>query len=271
MAEPVPAVQRREYLARLKDAAWQRPLIGLCAVLALISCLFVAVPSLDLAVSGLFHDAVAGFGGRYRTALEFVRVAGRWMETAVLVVAIGSLAAKMALPATRLLMAPRASLFLVATFVVGPGLIVNGVLKEYWGRARPREIVEFGGDALFTPAWQMSDACASNCSFVSGEAASAMWLIALVFVVPLAWRTATASVALAFAAAVSLNRIAVGGHFLSDVLIAWLLTLIVIVLLHRHILIGLPQHFDSAVEDRLGRAGRALQAFFGTRTRLPFG
>src|SRR5512134_507936 len=50
-----------------------------------------------------------------------------------------------------------AYLFLVLS--LGTGVVVNGVFKEEFGRARPREIVEFGGSKQFTPAFVISHEC----------------------------------------------------------------------------------------------------------------
>jgi len=36
-------------------------------------------------------------------------------------------------------------LIIVLTTVIGPGVLVNGILKNYWGRPRPRQVQEFGG------------------------------------------------------------------------------------------------------------------------------
>ena len=41
--------------------------------------------------------------------------------------------------------------FVALLMVLGPGLLVNAVFKEYWGRPRPRETVEFGGQREFVP------------------------------------------------------------------------------------------------------------------------
>src|SRR5262249_22121586 len=128
---------------------------------------------------------------------------------------------KILLPDRKLLLSPRAALFVLATFALGPGLIVNGIFKEFLGLGGARELLEFGRSSTFSPAWWLSDQCDRNCSFASGEAASAFCLVALVFLVREEQRFAVACTTLAFAAIVSLTRIAEGGHFLSDVLIAW--------------------------------------------------
>src|SRR5262249_62173504 len=64
-------------------------------------------------------------------------------------------------------------LLILLTFLVGPGLIVNSMLKQYWGRARPIEIHQFGGDAQFSRAGIPATQCRRNCSFPSGDAAAA--------------------------------------------------------------------------------------------------
>jgi lipid A 4'-phosphatase len=191
--------------------------------------------------------------------LEAWRDLGRYVEWAFAIAVTAPLLLKILSPRSRLLVRPRATLFVLATFALGPGLIVNGILKEHWGRARPRALSEFGGDAIFSPAWWISDQCARNCSFVSGEAAAAFCLVALVFLVRKEQRPAMLVFTLSFAATVSLTRIAVGAHFLSDVLIAWLITLCVMIALDRVVLKGLPGKFDRAVEVGAERIGTALR------------
>jgi membrane-associated PAP2 superfamily phosphatase len=41
------------------------------------------------------------------------------------------------------------------TSIVGAGLIVNALLKEYTGRPRPREVVEFGGNWEYRAALEL--------------------------------------------------------------------------------------------------------------------
>ncbi len=235
-----------------------RPVLAAFLVLAFVSLAFLALPQLDLAVSRLFYDPGHGFPDGSRT-VEAVRRAGRWLEWALAVGVLVPLALKLAFPDARLLIKPRETLFVLASFALGPGLIVNGILKAFWGRARPRKLLEFGGDAVYSPVWWISDQCQRNCSFVSGEGAAAFWLLAIVFLVPKEWKRPVGALTLAVVAAVSLARIAAGGHFVSDVLIAWLLVLLVMLLLQRLILQGFPPRFDSAVEAALAHAGRAFR------------
>lgn len=73
---------------------------------------------------------------------------------------------------------PRRAAFVVLALALGPGLVVNAVLKEHVGRARPAQLETFGGEASFSPAWTLSDQCAENCSFVSGDVAAAAAMLA---------------------------------------------------------------------------------------------
>lgn len=103
---------------------------------------------------------------------------------------------------------------------VGPLVIVNWTLKELWGRPRPFQTTMFGGEGTYVSPGTISDQCASNCSFVSGEAAAAFWLVWLVFIVPRPWRPVVLASVIAFATAVSVLRMAFGRHYLSDVTIS---------------------------------------------------
>lgn len=112
----------------------------------------------------------------------------------------------------------KALVYLLITLILGPGLIVNTLLKDNFGRARPSQIKEFGGNKNFTPAFVISNQCKKNCSFTSGHAAAAFYFLALV---PLFRRRKTqiciASLALFWGSLVGFIRIIQGGHFLSDV------------------------------------------------------
>jgi len=119
-------------------------------------------------------------------------------------------------------MAPYRSqtLFLVLLLVVGPGLLVNTLLKDHWGRARPREIVEFGGKYAFSQPWQKG-VSGQNSSFPSGHASVGFYLMAPWFILRqrnrkqgLLWLSG----GLGYGSLVGAARIMQGGHFVSDVL-----------------------------------------------------
>ena len=113
------------------------------------------------------------------------------------------------------------------SLLLGPGLIVNGILKEHWGRPRPINTLDFGGTLDFMQAGSFAGKCISNCSFVSGEAASAGWLLCLLVLIPQPARTGLFLPILAISMLTPLMRLAFGAHFLSDVVLGWLLSVVV--------------------------------------------
>ena len=124
-------------------------------------------------------------------------------------------------------------IFLIATMIIGPGLIVNLGLKDHWHRPRPVQTQDFNGASPFTPWYDSDGACRKNCSFVSGEASTGFWMVAPASVLPPPWRGPAIVAAFAFGFGASLLRLAFGGHYLSDVLLGGLITLIVIEIIRR--------------------------------------
>ncbi len=114
---------------------------------------------------------------------------------------------------------------LFGTIIMAELVIINWVLKNHWGRARPVQVDEFGGTAHFEPAWRISHECASNCSFTSGHAANAACLALLVLFLPQRLRPLGTILAVIFVAIVGFMRMARGAHFLSDVTISPLIVL----------------------------------------------
>ena len=217
--------------------------IYLCLVALVVSAIvFVLFPSIDLAFSGLFYTPGRGFLLGRTPLLHVIRTIGIWISIATIagLIAVGlTWLLRPALlrrwPSDRF--APE-WLFLTLSMGLGAGLLVNLITKPVWGRARPVHIEQFGGHELFTPAWKIAHQCAWNCSFVSGEGAGAALTLAFCFVVPPAWRLTTLLVGGAIALVVSFARIAVGGHFLSDVVTSWILMALLMFVLRAQVYHG---------------------------------
>lgn len=203
--------------------AWGAPGRALCgwrsAAAALAAMLLLVIfPKIDLVVSGWFYAPGRGFALRDLPFFIFVMKAmpDVLITVAVMLAAIGlagAIAGRAWLGITW-----RVGAFAGLTMLIGPGLLVNTLFKDHWGRARPHQIIEFGGTAHFSPAVLISDQCARNCSFPAGHPALGFWLVALAFLAPPVWRGGAVAAALVFGALVGVMRIAQGGHFLSDVL-----------------------------------------------------
>lgn len=181
-----------------------------------LAILFLAFPDLDKAAAAAFYGP-EGFVLKGNAVFDFVHdyvgILAWLVALAALVVALA------ARQVARLLPCRRPAAFLVLVLVLGPGLVVNAVLKDNWHRARPGHLVEFGGERQFTPAWVISDQCPNNCSFVCGDASIGFSLAALAFLSrrPRRWLVA----GLALGGGLGLMRMAQGGHFLSDVIFSF--------------------------------------------------
>ncbi len=116
--------------------------------------------------------------------------------------------------------ARRGAMFLVFVMVIGPGVLVNDVFKEQWGRPRPRDLVEFGGPRDYVAPLVKSPRDHGG-SFASGHAATGFYLLVPYFLLRRHRPGRAAAVfatGLAYGGLVGYARIAQGAHFLSDVL-----------------------------------------------------
>ncbi len=227
-----------------RDVAKHRWEIAACLVLLAASgLLFYLVPGLDLAISGWFYSAGRGFVMAKTLPVVVMRDIGIWLTIATIVALIAVAVVWSKVPdAKRHWFSDRPErdwAFLVATMAIGPGFLVHVIFKHFWGRARPVHLEQFGGIKHFTPAWVVSDQCGPwNCSFVSGEAAASAMLFAFCVVAPKRWKAPIFCGALAVMLAVSFARLAAGGHFLSDVVTAWLLMVLVILVVRDQVYFG---------------------------------
>jgi membrane-associated phospholipid phosphatase len=205
-------------------------LIALIALTIVVLVVFAIWPGLDLAVADLFFSP-DGFAGQGAVA--------RWGRDAFRVTPFVALAAFAGLYLARrfgleVAYAPsfRAMVFLAVTMSLGPGVVVNLGFKDHWHRPRPINTEQFGGAQEFRPWYRDDGACYHNCSFVSGEAATGFWMVAPAMVLPPPVRGPAIVAAFAFGVGASWLRLAFGAHYLSDVVLGGLFTLIIIAIAH---------------------------------------
>lgn len=194
----------------------------------------VALPEIDLRVSALFYRPGAGFflgdWPPFRIAHEDLPyVVATFVAVMVVLLVVASIRKRAVLG-----LDARAALFLLVALAIGPGFTVNTIFKDHWGRARPAQIVAFGGDKKFSRAFVPSDQCPRNCSFPAGDPAMGFYLIAFAFLaeVPRRRRWGIAA-AVTAGAALGVVRLAQGGHFLSDVVASGFIVCGLTWLLHR--------------------------------------
>jgi len=162
------------------------------AIAVVAGLVFGLYPGLDLEVARYFHGFVDRsnntFALRIYPPMMKARDAGLWIGTILVAPAVCALIVKLVRPRRRMLISGRATVFLIATMALGPGLLVNVLLKDHWGRPRPIDVTQFGGDQTFVAWWDPRGDCPSNCSFVSGDVAGAVWTIAPAALAPPHWR-----------------------------------------------------------------------------------
>lgn len=111
------------------------------------------------------------------------------------------------------------------TIAIGAGLITHAVLKDHWKRPRPKQVEEFGGKESFRPFYQPNFTAEGKLkSFPSGHAAMGFCFFALAIQARRGGHKELfftgLFLALGLGICLSLSRIAQGGHFFSDTVVA---------------------------------------------------
>jgi len=194
-----------------------------------IGLLFGIYPELDLKLAALFYDPpTRSFPLKFNWIASWARDGAMWIAWGLATPAIAALVVKLVRPDRPLMISGRAIVFLLVTLTLSAGVLTNLTFKSYWGRPRPVLVNEFNGDLPFVPWWDPRGGCGRNCSFFSGEGATAFWTLAPAALTPPAWRPLAYAAAALFGAVTSGLRMAFGGHFFTDVAIAGLVTFLVI-------------------------------------------
>jgi lipid A 4'-phosphatase len=200
--------------------------LGLALIFGL---LFGIYPELDLKLAAMFYDPVAKtFALRFDTLAAIARDGAMWLAWGLALPAIVAPLVKLARPDRPPPIPGRAIIFLLVTLLLSAGVLTNLTFKSYWGRPRPVAVTQFNGDQQFVPWWDPRGACGRNCSFFSGEGATAFWTYAPAALTPPAWRPLAFAAATLFGVMTSVLRVAFGGHFFSDVAAAGLVTFLVV-------------------------------------------
>ena len=193
--------------------------------------------------------------------VQHAREAARVIITLIVLPAFLAVIGKLIWPQRRMLIEARAALFLIATLALGPGLLTNVILKDHWGRPRPIDVRQFGGDYRFRPWWDPRGDCPNNCSFIAGEPSGAFWTLAPAALAGPELQPLAYAAALAFGVGVGVLRIAAGAHFFSDVVFAGVFMYLLIWLVHGLIYRWPATRIDeAAAERRLTEAGEKLGA-----------
>ncbi len=160
----------------------------------------------------------------------------------------------------------RPALFLILLMAIGPGLLANAILKDNWGRPRPRDVVVFGGRESFEKVLSI-DPNSQGKSFPCGHATMGFFFIGGYYLFHRQRRVLAFGFflfGLAFGGLIGWARVVQGGHFPSDVLWAGGLTWLTAALLARGLrpdeLPSVDPRFQAAGWGRLAVAGLLIPA-----------
>lgn len=109
----------------------------------------------------------------------------------------------------------RRALYILLVILIGPGLVVNGIFKEHWGRPRPVHVKEFGGQYDYVPPGKIADS--PDKSFVCGHCSVAYTFFVLYFLSQ-NHKLAYLLLTILLAGGMGGTRMTAGGHFVSDIL-----------------------------------------------------
>ena len=219
---------------------WSQPALAISLILvwAALAILFNRAPEIDKAVSSFFFlssDCIATATAKicgdfpaasvplFKTLRRVFYALPIVAASVVVTIALRDVASGLRWNHERI----RISIVSLLTLAIGPGLLVNAFMKEFIGRPRPANTWLFGGEQPFVAAAEWSHVCQHNCSFISGEAAGIAWLVCLLPLWPHQTRKKLMWPIAAIIITTDFLRVAFGRHYLSDVVLGSLSTVIV--------------------------------------------
>jgi lipid A 4'-phosphatase len=198
---------------------------------SITAIIFIKFPQIDLFVSAAFYKEGSKFYLNENILLMFLHNSVKYITALVAVFWVGIILATTITKNTICSLSRIRAIYLLLALIIGPGLVVNTLFKDNWGRARPRQLEMFGGSAEFSPAFAISDQCNVNCSFVSGDPSVGFYFLALALAIPARRRFFT-YFALGFGGVLAATRVVQGAHFLSDVIFSGVFTFSTVYLLY---------------------------------------
>lgn len=195
----------------------------LLPVLAMI-ILTPFTPQIDLAASSWFYqDGHFSQDGFFTFFYEYAIIPGQLAG----VIAAFTLTLSYFLPSLQRWRGPLLAVLL--TMVLGAGFIVHTVLKDHWGRPRPKQVEQFGGSQAFRPWYKPNffHQPEPSRSFPCGHCTMGFFFFSAAFALKRTghrnWSTFFLIYAFGMGILLGLARIAQGGHFVSDVLMSGLI------------------------------------------------
>ncbi len=109
----------------------------------------------------------------------------------------------------------RRALYVLLVIAIGPGVVVNLVVKDHWGRPRPVHVKEYGGEYDYVAPGRIGHS--PDKSFVCGHCSVGYAFFVLYFLSQ-NHKAVYFALTLVLAWTMGFTRMTAGGHFVSDVL-----------------------------------------------------
>jgi lipid A 4'-phosphatase len=208
-----PGADAATRLRALKRRAWYLAAFQMAALL-LMTVLFERF-NVDRRVAAHFYRAGQGWFLAQKSLWWWLyahgTIPGLLVALAALVVFLGGLRLQVLKPWRK------PCLLVVLTTIIAAGLLVNAVLKQYWGRPRPDQTVEFGGHWRYRPIYSPATP-GKGASFPCGHCSMGFVLLSMIGFHRRSKALAVGGVGAGVVLGVLLSaaRIVQGAHFLSD-------------------------------------------------------
>ncbi|RMH87758.1 phosphatase PAP2 family protein [Lysobacter pythonis] len=195
-------------------------------ILAIIATLPFWISDLDLAAARVFHDPTSArtpWPLAQHPLFVFLYRLGSGLSW----LALGFAASTFLIPRLRPHTGLRQmALILLCSVALGPGLLVNGIGKDFTGRPRPRHVEALGGNSDYRPPLQLGTPGVGK-SFPCGHCSVGFTVGSAGFALAQARPLLGGGIVLfsfLLGSAIGIARMAAGAHFLSDVLWAAVLS-----------------------------------------------
>ena len=148
----------------------------------------------------------------------------------------------------------RQGLLVILTLALGPGLLVNVIFKDHWGRPRPRQTTEFGGRWEYRTVLDKGISGRGK-SFPCGHSSMGYFFVAFYFLARHRNKRLALTIlagATVYGTLIGMARMAAGAHFPSDVLWSAFIPAAVGFLLY-YVILRIPQHDDAPTARSPGK------------------
>jgi membrane-associated PAP2 superfamily phosphatase len=200
-----------------KNMLWLLPILFLIMITPF-------TPWLDMTITGLFYHAENPLLERFSFGPFFDFAFNYLVIPAWVVFILSALFLVLSYVSKKFKSWQSPCLVLLLTFIVGAGFFTHLMLKDHWGRPRPKQVSEFGGIQEFRPYYSPNffNQPEPSKSFPCGHCTMGFYFFALALIgkrLNKKWMIyAGYSLAIGLGTLLGSVRIMQGGHFFSDVL-----------------------------------------------------